>query len=321
MNFIFKLTVILMVICGLFACSQESTPKKSIGIVLPLEHKALQEIVAGFTEELQRIYHQPVRIKIMNAEGDTNLQRAIIQQMHDQNYSLIVPIATGVTQMTAAMVHDRPIVSLAADFSETDRHKMKPCNIAVIQDDVPPQHILEFIHNAYPQLTKITLIHSTSDKIFPDVKAAVVAGKKYGIEIKPLMVATLPELVSATQTLSSDSQALFILKDNLIASGIATLIKTANHMKIPLFTSDNGTVEAGAGIALGVHERQIGEEGAKLAAAVLSGKPVETLPIVKMQRLTVFVNKDALQQEGQALATIAEAAKKLNYHIEIFTSN
>lgn len=301
---------------GLCACQQQNVATTKIGIVLPLEHKALQEIVAGFTDKLHAIYHQPLQIKVMNAQGDINMQRAIIQQMRDQNYAMIVPVATSVTQMTAAMIHQQPIVSLAADFSEQNRRALHPCNIAVVDDEIPPQKLIAFIHAAYPTLTHLVLIHSTSDKIFPDVKVSIAAGKLNNIEIKPLMVATLPELVSATAALPADTQGIFILKDNLIASGIATLAQVAKVKHIPLMTSDQGTVQVGAGFAIGVHERQIGEEGALLAKAVLSGQPISGLPITKMQNLSVFINKSALQQEDQDTARLIAVAKDLHYNVE-----
>lgn len=310
-----KIIIVFFVILNLFGCQQQETPKPKIGIVLPLEHKALQEIVAGFTEKLREIYPEPVQIKVMNAQGDMNLQRAIIQQMKDQNYSLIVPVATGVTQMTVSMIYNIPIVSLAAQFSEQDRRKLNPCNIAVVHDEITPEQSIAFIHAAYPNLRHLTLIHSTSDKIFSQVKESVQAGKNLGIEIKPLMVAALPELVSASRAIPSETQGIFVLKDNLIVSGMPTLAKMAHEKQIPLFTSDEGSVETGAGFALGVRERQIGEEGAKLAVAALKKEPMCKLPIVEMKQLTVFINKTALAQQKQNASPIEVAAKNSHYDV------
>jgi putative ABC transport system substrate-binding protein len=312
----FKHLFFVIFLTSLISCNKNTDHTQTISVILPMEHKALQEIVSGFTDKLHAIYPKPIKINVLNAEGDVNVQRALIQQAHDSNDTVIVPVATGVSQMTAAMIHDKPIVSIAADLSENDRKKMHPCHFTVVQDDIPPEKILAVVHAAFPKLTQLTLLHSASDKIFPDVKAAIEAGKKVGIEIKPLMIATLPDLVSASQALPNSTQGIFILKDNLIASGIATLIKTANEKKIPLITSDNGTVESGAGLAVGVHEREIGEEGAILAAKILSGKSAGELPIVKMEKLTVFVNKKALEDEGQSFSNINNAARKLNYKVE-----
>jgi putative ABC transport system substrate-binding protein len=294
--------------------TKEHAPIK-IGIILPLEHQALNDIVAGFSEKLPKMYGESVQIKIMNAQGDVNLQRAIIQQMHDQHYDLIVPVATGTTQMTLSMVHDTPIVGLAADLSEADRQKLTPCNIVIVHDEIPPRKLIEFLHMTHPKLKKLTLIHSTSDKIFPDVQATIAVGKQLGIEVKALMVATLPELTSATQALSNETQGIFILKDNLIASGIATLAKAANDKHIPLFTSDEGSVQSGAGFSLGVREKQIGEEGAVLAAAVIAGDSACHIPNVEMRKLTVFINKKSLEKELQDGNNIETAAKKLNYQV------
>lgn len=317
MKSILKFILPLFMVFTFSACQQQEPNKIKVGIIVPVEHQALQEIVAGFSETLREIYHQPLQIKVMNAQGDANLQRAIIQQMRDQNFTLIAPVATGVTQMTASMVKNQPIVGLAADFSNSDRNKLNPCNITVVQDEIPPKKLIHFLHAVYPEIKHLTLLHSTSDKIFPDVKATINAGKKLGIEVKPIMVATLPELVSATQALPEETQGIFILKDNLMASGIATLVKTANEKHILLFTSDQGTVEEGAGISLGVHERAIGEEGAKLAAAILNGKNACDLPITKMKNLTVFVNKKALELQRQSTALIDIAAKELDYTVEL----
>lgn len=296
-------------------------PAIKVGIVLPLEHKALNEIAAGFSDKLRQTYHGPVEIKVMNAQGDANMQRAIIQQMHDQHYTMIVPIATGAARMTASMVHNIPIIALAADFSDSDRHKSKPCNIAVVHDELPSAKIIELIHVAYPQIKHLTLIYSAEDKIFPEVKRAVAAGNENHIEIKPLMVATLPDLVSAAQALPDNTQGIFVLKDNLIVSGIATLAKVANDKHIPLITSDQGSVQTSAGFALGVHERQIGEEGASLAAGTLFGDSICTMPIVEMKKhMTVFINSAALKQEAQNSASIEAAAKTLKYNVEFVES-
>ena len=89
---------------------------------------------------------------------------------------------------------------------------------------------------------------------------------------------------------------------------------------IPLITSDEGSVENGAGFALGVRERQIGVEGAQLAVQVLNGKNACDLPIVEVKKLSVFINQDALNQSMQKIAPIVDAAKKLQYNVEMINT-
>jgi putative ABC transport system substrate-binding protein len=231
---------------------------------------------------------------------------------------MIVPIGVAATEMSVAMVKQQPIVSLASDFSDADRKKLNPCNIVAVHDEISPQQELKFIHAVYPQLKNIVLVHSADDKMFPEVKATQDAAAQYGFNFKHVMVQTLPDMYSVAQSIPQDTQAIFVLKDNLIVSGIDTLAKLAAQRHIPLITSDQGSVQAGAGFALGVHEKQIGIEGGKLAAQILAGKDACSLPIVDMTNLSVFVNQKALQASGQSVAPINAAAKQLNYTVETY---
>jgi putative ABC transport system substrate-binding protein len=300
---------------ALVACGESSSQKK-IGIIVPIQHKAMDDIVDGFTTTLRTEYPLPITFKIANAEGDINTQRAIIQQMKDEHYDIVAPIGLAATQMTVAMIHEQPIVSIAASISEADRKKLHPCNLAVADDEIAPEKIISFIHQAYPDIKNISLVHSASEKIFPDVKAAIAAGKKFGITITPKMISALSELYSVANSIPSNTQAIFILKDNLIVSGVNTLAMIAAKNHIPLITSDEGSVQENAALALGVHEREIGVQSATLANDILSGKPACSLPIVTLGNLTVFVNRDALQKENQSLEKITAAANAQHYHIE-----
>lgn len=315
------LLVILLSSFGILSACHSSQNTKKIGIIVPLQHKALDEIVAGFTEKLKSQIDYPLEFKIANAQNDINMQRAIIQQMKDENYALIVPVSSVTTQMTLAMIQDKPIISIASSYSKQERKERNPCNVAIVHDDISPEKIITFIHHAYPKLSHLTLIHSASEKIFPDVKLALVAGKNLGIEIKPMMVPALSDLYSIANALPQNTQGILVLRDNMIVSGIGTLAISAAQRQIPLITSDQGSVQEGGAFSLGVHEREIGIKGATLAASVLSGKKICSLPILEMTELTVFVNKDALIKENQNINDIQQTAKKLHYKTEIINGD
>lgn len=315
-----KFTFLICCLTSLIGC-QSSADEKKIGIIVPIEHKAMDEIVAGFTSTLRAEYPHSLTFKVANAQSDMNLERAIIQQMKEENFALIVPIGTAATQMSVATIKNKPIVSLAASFSQKDRESLKSCNIAVVNDEISNQRLMQFIHVVYPQLTQLVLIHSAEDKVLPDVQKMITVGKNNGIEVKPMMVTSLNELYTTANNIPNNAQAIFILKDNLIASGISTLVLAAQKRHIPLITSDQGTVQEGAAFALGVHEREIGVDGAKLAAQVLSGQAACQLSIVEMTRLTVFVNKEALQKQNQSLDALQAAAQKQHYQLEFVGKN
>ncbi len=314
MNKTFKLITACLMLS--VAGCHSATNEKKVGIIVPIEHKAMNEIVAGFTDTIKAEYPHAVSFKIANAQGDMNLERAIIQQMKDEGYDVVAPIGTDASQMSASVIHNAPVISIAASISDSERKAHQPCNVAVVHDEISSAQLLQFVHTVYPQIKNLVLIHSTSDKVFPEVDEAKAAGLKYGITVKNMMVSSLNELYSTANNIPDDTQGILVLKDSLIVSGITTLEISAQKRHIPLITSDQGSVQDGAAFALGVHEREIGVESGKLAAEILQGKSACDLPIVEMTKLTVFVNKAALAKEQQSLDPVLAAAKQMNYKIE-----
>lgn len=311
--------IVVLIIAGAFILkNRQSKNTIVIGIVEPLEHKAMDEIVKGFSKTLKENFHGNVEIKVENAQNDMNLQRSLIEKMNLLNYNMVVPIGLTSTEMSISLVNKSiPIVSLASSISEQDRVKMKPCHVDVIQDEIPVKTILEFIHMAYPNLTEIVLVHSSSEKVIPQVQETISAGKLLGIKVSHYMVSTLPELMATTQSLPQTTQAIIVLKDHLIVSGISTLAQYAIQKHFPLISSDEGSVEGGATFAIGVREENIGQQGGILAAKILNGKQTCTSPIEVMKNLHVFINKRTLSASSLQLEPIEKTAKAMNNQIEL----
>lgn len=319
--FSWALSFLCLLGIGLLLSSCQQQPKtesgaKKIGVIIPLEHKAMDEIVAGFTETLKKsMPNTKLEFKIANAQGDLNIERAIIQQMNSGSYDLVVPVGITATQMALSMIHEKPIIGLAAHYTEEERSTLKNCNITAVHDEIPPQQTIAFIHQVYPQLKNLTLIHSSEDKVFPQIKEAVASGEALGITVKPLLVPAMTELYSIAKAIPQDTEALFVLKDHTIASGISTLAMVANDKQLPLVTSDQDSVSIGGGFAVGVFERDIGVAGAAIAKEILDGQAVCTIPIVNMKELKVFINPKMLSLEGQSVQLVTDAAKRNGFQV------
>ncbi|MCD6055457.1 MAG: hypothetical protein K0R12_419 [Gammaproteobacteria bacterium] len=309
---LFSLTLLLVSGCSEDKQDQAVSSLK-IGIIIPIEHPAMDEITKGFEDTLSTALKGQVEFEVMRAQGDINLQRAMILQLKNQNVALFVPVATSTTEMTAAMVKDRPIVGLAALVPEKTR---KASPLALVNDEITPTQLIQFIHSVYPDKKSFALVYSNDDKIIPQVSEAVLAGKNSGITLDARMITTLPDLYSTASALPSTTEGIIVLKDLLVASGISTLVKEANAKHIPLITSDDGTVQNGASFALGVKEYQIGVEGAKVARKILEDKiSPSAIPVVQMTHLSVFINKNALALQNQALDNIEKQTALYHYHL------
>jgi len=311
----------IFLIIGIFSYSNQlsyfqKAKSKTIGILIPIEHVALQEIIDGFQKKIKEHFKRPVIFNVQSAQGDIKLQRSIIELFIGQQVDMIVPVGTSTTQMTLSLVKEQPIVSLAALYSETERQERSFKNHTGILDEIGGRKKLDFIKEVFPMVNKVTLIfHGGNEKTFHEIEELSHYGKQVGITIQPLMIQNLIDLQAAANNITKDTQAILILKDSLIASGIRTLVSTAKKHHIPLITGDEGTVLEGATLGLGVRERKIGEEGALLAIKVLEGQAIAELPIQAMQEISIFYNTTACKTLGIDLTVLQEYSRKKYYSI------
>jgi putative ABC transport system substrate-binding protein len=282
-----------------------------IGILIPMEHAALRDIVVGFEQVVRAHYpNRSIHFNVQSAQGDIKLQRSIIELFVGQQVDMIVPVGTSATQMTLSLVKAQPIVSLAAQYTEVDRQKRTFKNITGVLDEIGGKKKLAFIKAMMPNIKTITLIyHSGNEKNYVEIAELKTESEALGITLQTLMIQTLPELETASRAILPNTELILIGKDHLLASGIRMLVPIAALRGIPLMTSDEGTVAEGATVALGVSERMIGEEGGKLAIKVVEGYPIKDLPMQKIQGLAVFYNPRA-QQQKITLSVLQDYTKK-----------
>ncbi len=281
---------------------------KVIGVLVPISLPAMDQIVSGYEAQLQKSYPEKVEFLVKNAQGSAIIQQSILQSFFDQHVDIIAPIGTSATQMAVHLNQKNiPIVAIAAERPQglsTDK------NFTNILDEVSVATQLGFVHQALPELKKMTLIYSADDRMFADVKAAEVSAKENGIVLQTLMVQQLPDLYTVKSHIDADTQAIFVLKDEMVVSGIQTLVQVAQSRQIPLIASDDGSVEKGAAFSLGVRESDIGKYSAMATAKVLAGALASSIPPFVMTDYTVFVNESSAAHQGVKLETLKALATK-----------
>jgi putative ABC transport system substrate-binding protein len=295
----------------------ETAKPVTVGIVQPVPIAAMTQITDGFKDTLSKLYPGKITYIVLNAQGDSNLQRSMFMQLKAKQVDIVVPIGTMATQMAMSVNQKQPIVALAAEIKDSDRASAKNQNMTNVLDEVSVTKQLEFIHAALPNLKHLTLVYSTDDHIFPQANEAENTGKKYGIKVQKLMMQELPDLYTISKHVAKNSQAIFILKDGKIVAGVSTLIQQAQKSGIPVIASDDGSVASGAAFAVGVSETQIGVDGAGLAVQVLNGTSAKNVPIKIMDQYSLFINPTAAIQQHVNISDLEAAAKNFNYPVVI----
>ena len=298
----------------LCAASAMAAPKV-IGILVPLEHQAMTEIVNGFKSELNKKYAGPVVVEVKNAEHDPVLQRSILQQLKARDVDVVEPIGTDALEMTLSIIKHKPVVGIAAEISAQELKAMHPKHATNVLDQIDDNIALKFMRQTIPNLHTITLIHSGDAKSVIEAKQVRAIAKQDGINLQDLMVQQESDLYTISKHINPNSQAIFILKDHLVVSGIATLTKQARDLGIPLISSDDGSVAGGSVYALGFSESEIGKDAADVTAQILNGTPGATIPMRKLTNYHVFINKSELKKQHVNLNKLLHAADSHGYGV------
>lgn len=295
-----------------------NNPKEvTVAILAPVEIPAMNEIIAGLKSELTKKYSAKVNFIIKNAQGDANLMRSELQQINaNSDITVVAPIGTKPAQMAMTIINNKPIVAIAADYTAQEVAHAKNSDFTTLHDDPSPAKQFAFIHSAMPQLKKVTLVHSDAQRMLTESALAIKIAKKYGITVEPIMIHQLSDLYSVSQQLPADSQAIYILQDEMVVSGIKALLKQAEARHIPVIASDDGSVKFGAAFALGVKQREIGIEGADLILQVLRGTPAKSIPMRHMTKYSLFINLKAAKQQGVVSSKLEAVAKQQGYPVE-----
>jgi len=276
---------------------------KRVGIIVPLEHEAMTQIVAGIKESLAS---NDVEIQTQNAHADPNIMLALIKQMKDQDVDLIMPIGTSASQMVTSHIKNKPIICVAALADKATNPLVTGVN-----DEIPIASSLSKL----PKLRNIAVIYSPSEKIAPEIDNLKAYATLNNVSLHLVMVQTLVDLPIAIRSSPKEAQAFLILKDHLICSGINILMQEAIKRSIPLIASDEGSVINGATMAIGVKEKEIGVESGLIAKAILQGAAPSSIPHKSMDSLVLFVNsKSSIKQAVLTEEDILELKMPIIYY-------
>src|SRR5262249_31063101 len=155
------LTVLIILIClGIIVYSNHHfnpDHRYHVGIVLPMQHAALDDIVAGFKESLEANFNGPIKIEVQNAMGDINLQRSAINKFINDKVSLLVPVATSTTQMALSLApKDMKLLFLAANIPPDSAIAEANPNLMGVVDEIPLSLQFDFLRKSLPSIEKFT---------------------------------------------------------------------------------------------------------------------------------------------------------------------
>lgn len=278
-----------------------------------VEHPALDTLRESLKEGLENEGYVEGKNLIWtyeNAQGNSTTAVQIAHKLISLEPSAIVTLSTPMSQAAAASTSKIPIVFGAVtdpEMAKLTGHE----NVTGLTDFVPPAQQLELLKGILPHIKMIGVIFNSgeanSQKQVQELKT--IAGQE-GLHIIEATVSKSSDVVTATKSLVESVDAILLPTDNTVISALESIIKIAEHKRIPVFGSDVDIVRRGAIAAYGVDWRDSGFTMAGMLIKILKGTSTKDIPIQNPQNLVFHINLRAAHKIGLIIPEVLQ--KKAN---------
>lgn len=276
---------------------------KTIGITQLVEHPSLDSARTGFIKALKDNGYTDgdnIKIDYQNAQNDMTTNQTIANKFLSDKKDLIFAISTPSAQAAYNVAKDIPIlITAVTDPVSAGLVKSldKPGeNVSGTSDYISIDKNLALIKTFVPNTKTIGVLYNTSEvnsKLQVDMLKEYASKNNYKVIEKG--VSSSNEVNQAISSLVSKIDVLYVPTDNLIVSSMPIVSKIATDKKIPVIASESGSVKAGALACQGIDYEKLGYMTGQLAAKVLNGEKISTLPISLLDETQIIVNEDTLK--------------------------
>lgn len=293
------------------ACDNPESEKIPIAIVTPATHPSLEQIEKGFKETIESENPGKYHFITYNAQGNKTLMRGEIEEIAKNDYPLVFTIGTLASQMTKEVFSkkglDTPILFTAVN--DPDAFHLTGNQITGVKELVDFEKTLACALLYKPNLQTLLLVFNPMEPgLSKDQQELATLLEKRGIKLINAEVFQTNEILSKTQPLIHQADAILVLKDNTVVGGLDALVKLSYQNQIPLIASDLDSPDRGAAFAYGVYEYDFGVEGAKKALQILNQNiPPSEIPITPLTQFTFKINKQAARAQGIESSLLEES--------------
>lgn len=299
-------TLLITALTALALNSFAQDKLQNVAITAIVEHPALDTIRQGIIEQLAKEgFEQDKNIKIdfQSAQGSTATAAQIARKFVGDKADIIIPITTPSAQPVVAATRSIPIVFSGVTDPVSAKlvksWEASGTNVTGISDHKPIEPQLELIKTLVPNLNTLGFVYSAGE-----VNSTIVleelqkAANEAKIKVMPVAVQRSADIGTAARSLNGKVQAIYITEDNGVVSAYEALHKAALEAKIPVIAADRDTVKRGALAAYAVNQYDIGVATGQVAARVLRGEKVGSIPTQAVKQMDLSINQQTAKELG-----------------------
>lgn len=296
---------------ALSACSSDGSDagsgsdSVSVGISQFVQAPPLDAAVAGFKQafaDAGYVEGETVEFTEQNANGEVPTATTIAQTFAGDDLDLVLAVATPSAQAAMQNITDVPVLftavtdPVAADIVESN--EAPGSNVTGTSDMSPVAEQIALVTEIDPGAEKLGIVYSSGEvNSEVQVELAREAAAAEGMEVVEQTVTNAGELKQATEALG-DVDAIYTPSDNLVVSGLGSIISVAEERGILVIGSDAQHVEGGAAATLGIDYEQLGYQTGEMAVRVLEGADPATMAVETQGEFEMTVNPAAAERFG-----------------------
>ena len=276
----------------------------TIGVLQYADHPSLDNCLEGFRQGLDA---EGIKYELdaQSAKNDDSTNTQIAQQFAARRVDLVCGIATPSAQACYNACYDAgiPVIfnavsdPVAANLAESETQAMD--GITGVSDKLPVEAQLELIREMLPEAQKIGILYTTSEansvSTIADYKEK--AGD-YGFEIVERGITNAADIPQAIDLLLTEVDCVTNMTDNTVVNNLPVLIEKATAAGIPVFGSEEEQVGNGCVASAGIDYIELGKKAGVIAARVLNGEDISTIPYETMTESKITINPDAAAAVG-----------------------
>ncbi len=275
-----------------------------IGVLQYADHPSLDNCRTGFEEGLQSegiVYD----LTAQSAKADDATNTQIAQQLVSQGMDLICGIATPSAQAcyNAAYEAGIPVIfnavsdPVAAKLAKSKEEALD--GITGVSDELPVDAQLSLIREMLPEAVKIGILYTTSEaNSVSTIESYKEKVGEYGFELLEKGITNASEIPQAVDLLLNEVDCITNMTDNTVVDNLPVLLEKADAKGIPVFGSEEEQVGNGCIASAGIDYVELGRKAGVMAARVLRGEDIASIPYETMTESKITINTDAAAAIG-----------------------
>lgn len=293
----------------------------TIGINQFADHGSLDNCREGFIEGLRQAGFEEgvnVEFEYSNANADPGIANQIAQSHVSTDVDLICAIATPSAQASynAAMEKEIPVIYTAVSDPVEAGLAEEGMNVTGTSDLLPLKEQVAMIRELMPEAKNLGVLYCTSEaNSISNIARLKQIAPEYGFTLVTKGVSAPADIPMATDAILNEVDCLTNLTDNTIVNSLAVVMDKANAKGIPVFGSEVEQVKLGCAAAANIDFYKLGIMTGKMAAEVLNGADITTIPYEVIEDNQLVVNSEVLAKYGMVVPEgmeVTEAADITN---------